>query len=97
MQTFLTKCTLLTKSLVLPVLTIAMLTVSNASADIVVYTNDFSTSAGPEWSDNTRSTQNGETYLGGSNGFGAGTNSLTLTGLASHDTVTVFGDVFSLH
>lgn len=61
----------------------------------VVYSNDFSVSAGPEWSNSTIASSNGEKFLGTSaNGFGAGTDTLTLTGLASHSTVTVSFDVY---
>ncbi len=70
------------------------LIVSDASAD-VIYTNDFSTSAGSEWSNNTIATSNGEKFLGASaNGFGNGTDTLTLTGLAAHDMVTVNFDLY---
>lgn len=61
----------------------------------VVYSNDFSVGAGPEWTDNTIATSNGEKFLGtNANGFGAGTDLLTLTGLASHDQVTVDFDLY---
>ena len=45
-----------------------------AHVGATVYTNDFSTSAGSEWSNNTISTDNGEKFLASNaDGFGNGT------------------------
>ena len=60
-----------------------------------VYFNNFSTGAGPEWTNPTTTTSNGEAFLGQSaNGFGAGTDTLTLTGLAPHTSVTLDYDLY---
>jgi hypothetical protein len=56
-----------------------------------IYSNNFSTSAGPEWSNTTRSTANGETYLGQ---FGNGTVTLTLSGLTVGSSATVDFDLY---
>ena len=61
----------------------------------LIYSNDFSTSAGAEWTNSTISTSNGEKFLATSaNGSGNGTNTLTLTGLPSHSSVTVGFDLY---
>ena len=71
-----------------------------ATADILVYSNDFTGGAGAEWSDPTTVVSNGERFLGANQsgnlalGFGAGTDTLTLAGLAAHDTVTVNFDLY---
>jgi hypothetical protein len=62
---------------------------------INVYSNDFSTSAGAEWTDSTIATSNGEKFLGTSAyGFGAGSNTLTLNNLPTHTAVTVDFDLY---
>jgi hypothetical protein len=61
----------------------------------VVYSNSFSVSAGVEWSDTTTTTVNGEDFLAdGVHGSGAGTNTLTLSSLPAHDSVTVSFDLY---
>jgi hypothetical protein len=76
------------------------LTGPRASADVTVYSNDFSASAGVEWSNNSIVASNGEKFLGANqsgslaSGFGAGTDTLTLAGLAAHDQVTVSFDLY---
>jgi hypothetical protein len=71
------------------------LTASTAVANVIVYSNDFTTSAGSEWSNNTIAISNGEHFLGQSiYGFGYGTDTLTLNGLAAHDQVTVSFDLY---
>ena len=68
-----------------------------AAAGTVVYSNDFSTSAGSEWSNRTIATSNGERFLGASAyGFGNGTDTLTLTGLAPHSSVTLNFDFYAI-
>ena len=60
-----------------------------------VYTTDFSSAVGAEWSDNTRATANGETFLGTSaNGFGNGTDTLSLSSLPAHSSVTIAFDLY---
>lgn len=39
-------------------------TALGARADTTVYSNDFTNGAGPEWSNNTTATSNGESFLG---------------------------------
>jgi len=70
------------------------LAASSAHAQ-VVYSNNFSASAGAEWTNNTISTSNGESFLATSaSGSGNGTNTLTLNGLAPHSAVTVGFDLY---
>lgn len=60
-----------------------------------VYSNDFSTTAGSEWTNSTISTSNGEKFLAtATNGSGNGTNTLTLLGLPAHTAVTVDFDLY---
>lgn len=60
-----------------------------------VYSNDFSGSAGSEWSNPIISTSNGERFLADNAfGSGAGTNTLTLTNLPAHSSVTVGFDLY---
>jgi hypothetical protein len=67
---------------------------SNAMAQ-QVYSNDFSGGAGAEWSSNATAMANGEVFLAeGNEGSGPGTNTLTLTNLPSHDSVTVSFDLY---
>lgn len=62
-----------------------------------VYSNDFSGGAGAEWSNTSTTTVNGEDFLADSPlGSGAGTNTLTLSGLPSHDSVTVSFDLYAI-
>lgn len=71
------------------------LTALGARADTTVYSNDFTNGAGPEWSNNTTATSNGEMFLGASaNGFGNGTDTLSLAALPAHDTVTIAFDLY---
>jgi hypothetical protein len=75
----------------------ASLALPAMAANVTVYANDFSTSAGAEWSDPTIATSNGERFLGASAyGFGNGTNTLTLTGLAAHSSVTLSFDFYAI-
>src|SRR5262245_60886867 len=62
------------------------------AAPVTVYSNDFGTAAGPEWSPGTQiiTTPNGEKALGP---FDNGTESLTLTGLPPHSAVTISFDL----
>ncbi len=61
----------------------------------VVYSNDFSNGAGSEWSDSSTATSNGERFLASSAlGFGNMTDTLTLSDLASHGSVTVSFDLY---
>jgi len=61
----------------------------------VVYSNNFSASAGSEWTNNLISTSNGENFLAtASNGSGNGTNTLTLSSLPAHTAVTVGFDLY---
>jgi hypothetical protein len=71
-----------------------LLASGSALASTQVYSNDFSSGAGSEWSNNTTSTDNGEAFLGGANGFGNGTDTLSLSGLAAHTEVTVSFDLY---
>ena len=60
-----------------------------------VYSNDFSGGAGGEWSSATTSTSNGEVFLAeSSEGSSAGTNTLSLSNLPAHDSVTVTFDLY---
>lgn len=80
--------------LVMAAFSLGALGVRTASAD-VVYATNFSAPVGAEWSNTSRATSNGETFLGSSaNGFGAGTVTLTLSGLAPHDSVTLDFDLY---
>ncbi len=66
-----------------------------SNAQVVVYSNDFSTSAGPEWSNNSIAVSNGEHFLAtNANGFGNGTVSLTLFSLAPHSSITINFDLY---
>ncbi|NTU53538.1 MAG: PEP-CTERM sorting domain-containing protein [Chlorobiaceae bacterium] len=66
----------------------------NASAT-VIYSSDFSSGAGMEWSVNSTAFKNGEYFLADSvYGFGNGTNTLSLTLLPSHNLVTVSFDLY---
>ncbi len=68
-----------------------------SAASLEIYNNDFQTSAGSEWTDATIATsQNGsEKFLGTDRyGFGAGTNTLTLSAIAAHTSVTVDFDLY---
>lgn len=56
----------------------------------VIYSNDFSTAA-DGFSSSTRSTSNGETYLGR---FGRGSVTLSLTDIAEHDALTLGFDLY---
>lgn len=74
-----------------------LLGVSPARADIIVYSADFETPVGSEWSNTSRSTTPGtaahpaDRFLGE---FGNGTVSLTLSNLAPHTQVTLAFDLF---
>jgi hypothetical protein len=67
-----------------------------------IYFNDFSTGAGPEWSNPSTTISNGEAFLGASVstvfgpavGFGNGSDILTLSGLPAHTDVTVEFDLY---
>ena len=60
-----------------------------------VYSNNFSVSAGPEWSDTSTATANGEDFLADDHhGSGAGTKTLTLSSLPAHNSVTVSFDLY---
>ncbi|CAK0748295.1 exported hypothetical protein [Gammaproteobacteria bacterium] len=60
-----------------------------------IYSNDFSAGADSRWSDPRTATANGESFLGASAyGFGAGSNTLTLTNLPPHTSVTVTFDLY---
>jgi hypothetical protein len=78
----------------------AMLAGTSAMASTVVYSNDFTSGAGAEWSNNSTVTSNGQAFLGANqdgtlaHGFGAGTDTLTLNGLAAHTSVTVSFDLY---
>ena len=70
---------------------------ASASSQTTVYSNDFTNGAGPEWSINTTKTSNGQAYLAdpnGNYGFGALTDTLTLTGLQPHRSVTLSFDLY---
>lgn len=68
--------------------------VQSASASLV-YSNDFSGTAGPEWSNQTIATSNGERFLGASaDGFGNETVTLSLSSLPAHSNVTVSFDLY---
>lgn len=59
------------------------------------YFTDFSNGADSAWSDPAITNSNGETFLAPSNqGFGAGTQTLALTDLPQHSTVTVIFDLY---
>ena len=77
---------------------LGLLVVLAASASAqTVYTNDFASGAGSEWSNPATSVSNGERFLASSpNGFGAGTDTLTLAGLPSHDTLTIVFDFYAI-
>jgi hypothetical protein len=60
-----------------------------------VYSNNFSVSAGAEWSNTTTTTANGEDFLADDpQGSGAGTNTLTLLSLPAHNSVMVSFDLY---
>lgn len=62
---------------------------------LLIYSNDFSSSAGSEWSYPLIATANGEKFLGASAfGFGNGTVTLTLAGLPTHTDLTVGFDLY---
>ncbi len=68
-----------------------------SAAPIEIYNNDFETGAGSEWTDTTIATSpNGsEKFLGTDKyGFGAGANTLTLSSIAPHTSVTVDFDLY---
>ncbi len=62
---------------------------------VLVYSNDFETAAGPEWSANSLDTTpvGGRQFLGQ---FGAATTSLRLTNLPAHTKATIALDLFIL-
>jgi hypothetical protein len=62
----------------------------------VVYSTDFSTAPGSQWSDTSTKTSNGETYLAGPGyyGFGNQTVTLTLTGLTAGASATIEFDLY---
>ncbi|CAK0756112.1 exported hypothetical protein [Gammaproteobacteria bacterium] len=64
----------------------------------VVYSNDFSAGAGPEWSNRTTAVaSNGESFLGASTyGFGSGSDILSLNSLPAHTKVTVNFDLYTI-
>lgn len=67
---------------------------SNASAQ-VAYTNNFEGAVGSEWTDSTTALSNGENFLApAAVGAPAGTNTLSLTGLSTHTSVTVTFDLY---
>ena len=72
-----------------------------AHSQMAVYNNDFSLAANSTnatWSDTTLSTSNGERFLGNTaNGSGNGTNTLSLTNLAPHSSVTLSFDVYIIN
>lgn len=69
--------------------------VANAA---VLYSNDFTSGAGIEWSNNATALSNGEYFLGSSaNGFGALNNSLSLSSLPTHSSITVNFDLYIIH
>lgn len=73
--------------------------VAAAHGQVTVYNNDFSGGAGSEWSIATTKTSNGQTYLSDPNGyygFGALTDTLTLTGLQAHSSVTLSFDLYMI-
>ncbi|MGA2498115.1 MAG: Ig-like domain-containing protein, partial [Tepidisphaeraceae bacterium] len=60
-----------------------------------VYDQDFQGAVGPEWSNTSVATSNGERFLATSaNGFGNGTVNLNLAGLAAHTGVQVTFDLY---
>ncbi len=68
-----------------------------SAASLEIYSNDFETSAGSEWTDAMIATsQNGnEKFLGTDKyGFGASTNTLTLSNITAHTSVTVDFDLY---
>lgn len=67
-----------------------------AGAQTVVYSNDFTIAAGPEWAPSTATftLPAGERMLG--NPFGNITESLTLTGLPPHTSITISFDLYIL-
>lgn len=76
----------------------ALLALSAAASSQTVYTNAFTTMPGTEWSDRTISTSNGESFLASSaNGFGNGTDTLTLSALPAHNAVTVSFDLYIIN
>ena len=82
-------------ALVASLLGAALASVAPAASAATVYSNDFTAGAGAEWSNNSTATSAGEKFLGASaNGFGNGTDTLTLTGLAPHTQVTVNFDLY---
>lgn len=63
----------------------------------VIYDNNFTGGAGSEWSNSTTAVANGESFLGDSAvGSGAGTDTLTLTGISAHSHVTVSFDFYAI-
>lgn len=63
-----------------------------------VYTNNFNSAPGAEWSDNSIATSNGESFLGtNGTGFGNGTVSLQLGELPAHNQVTVAFDLYIIN
>jgi Right handed beta helix region len=86
---------LLTASLVLCVCAFAT-PVAPAAAQTTVYSNDFSSSVGGEWSPSTTisTSPSGEKFLG--DPFDNATESLTLTGLSAHTDVTISFDLYVL-
>jgi hypothetical protein len=79
----------------LPALIVCALATST-QADATIYSNNFSAGAGSEWSNNTTSVDNSVPFLGGTNGFGNGTDVLTLTSVAPHTSVTVTFDFYAI-
>lgn len=84
----------------LPTITIAAFLAAAAAtaqaAGVTVYSNDFSTQPGSEWTSNAIAPgAGGESYLATSiYGSGASTNTLTLGGLAAHSSITVSFDLY---
>jgi len=62
------------------------------AANTTVYTNDFSSGAGSAWSNtSTSDAPNGQSFLGQ---FGNTNTTLTLDGLAAHNSVTISFDLY---
>jgi hypothetical protein len=61
----------------------------------VLYSDDFTSGAGGEWSNNATALSNGEYFLGSSAyGFGALNNSLLLSSLPTHTNITLNFDLY---
>ncbi len=89
----------LARSTALPA-ALALISVGSASASTLIYSNDFESGAGSEWTDNTIATAfNSSTRFLGTDAYGsaASTNTLSLNALPSHTWASVTFDFYAIN